>query len=109
MASVEFIESLAQSLCGISAVLFTFIATFSRSERLEVMVQNIIAVTLVLAAAVLWWLALSGGTLWGSAYLPKPLSVVCIALAVSAKMNIQGKNVSFGANPHSIKRMNEEE
>jgi hypothetical protein len=43
-----------------------------------------------------------GGTLWGSNYLPKPLSVVCIVLAISARMNIKGENVSFGANPHTI-------
>ena len=37
MAGVDpvFIEHLAEALCGISAVLFTFIATFSRSEKAE--------------------------------------------------------------------------
>ena len=69
---------------------------------MEQVVQNIIALTLVTAAGVLWWLSLSGGTLWGSNYLPKPLSVVCIVLAISARMNIKGENVSFGANPHTI-------
>ena len=38
----------------------------------------------------------------GSNYLPKPLSLVCIILAISARLNIRGTNVSFGANPHSI-------
>lgn len=40
MVSVTFIEHLAEALCGISAVLFTFIATFSRSPRAEHIVQN---------------------------------------------------------------------
>ena len=61
MAGVDpvFIEHLAEALCGISAVLFTFIATFSRSEKAEYMAQNIIAISLILCAIVLWWLALS--------------------------------------------------
>ena len=96
------IEHLAEGLCGFSAVLFTFIATFSRSPPVERLVQNLIAASLIAAAAVLWWLSLSGGELWGSNYLPKPLSLVCIVIAISARMNIKGENVSFGANPHTI-------
>jgi hypothetical protein len=106
---VVFIEHLAQALCGISAVLFTFIATFSRSEKAELMAQNTIATLLVCAAGVLWWLSLSGGTLLGSNYLPRPLSVICIIIAISARMNLRGTNVSFGANPHTIKKKNVEE
>ena len=110
MAGVDpvFIEHLAEALCGLSAVLFTFIATFSRSEKAAYMAQNVIAGSLVLCAVVLWWLALAGGSLWGSSYLPKPLSLVCLIIAVSARMNIKGTNVSFGANPHSIGRKEEE-
>ena len=50
-----------------------------------------------------------GGELWGSDYIPRPLALFCVILAVSARMNIKGENVSFGANPHSIGRMQEEE
>ena len=80
MAGVDpvFIEHLAEALCGLSAVLFTFIATFSRSEKAEYMAQNVIAGSLVLCAVVLWWLALAGGSLWGSAYIPKPLSLLSL-------------------------------
>jgi len=108
MVSVVFIEHLAEALCGISAVLFTFIATFSRSPRAENIVQNLIAIILISAAGVLWWLSLSGGELWGSNYLPKPLSLVCIVIAISARMNIKGENISFGANPHTIGKENHE-
>ena len=31
-----------------------------------------------------------------------------VLIAVAARMNIKGTNVSFGANPHSIGRMNDE-
>ncbi|MDC0340551.1 hypothetical protein OAM96_01180 [Candidatus Poseidoniaceae archaeon] len=107
MVEVESIEHLAQSLCFTSAILFALIATFSRSEKAESIAQNAIAILLVLSAAVLWWLSLSGGELWGSNYLPKPLSLICLILAFSARMNIKGKNISFGANPHNINKKDE--
>jgi hypothetical protein len=75
----------------------------------ERLVQNLIAGSLIAAAGVLWWLSLSGGELWGSNYLPKPLSLVCIVIAISARMNIKGENVSFGANPHTIGKEDKEE
>ena len=109
MLEVEYISLLVQTFCGISAILFMFVATFSRSGKAELLVQNIIFTTLLLAAASLWWLSLAGGSLWGSNYLPRPLSIVCIVLAIAARMNIKGENVSFGANPHSIGRTVEEE
>tara|TARA_B110000003_G_scaffold96043_2_gene98233 strand:- start:574 stop:1116 length:543 start_codon:yes stop_codon:yes gene_type:complete len=103
------IEHLAEALCGVSAILFTFIASFSRSPAVERQVQNLIAITLIAAAVMLWWLSLSGGELWGSNYLPKPLSLVCVIIAIAARMNIKGENVSFGANPHTIGKESAEE
>jgi len=38
----------------------------------------------------------------------KPLSVLCIVVAIAARLNIKGQNVSFGANPHSIGKKEEE-
>lgn len=108
MVDVVFLEHLAEVLCGISAVLFTFIATLSRSPRAEEIAQNVIFFTLIIAAIVLWLLSSSGGFLWGSNYLPKPLALFCVILAISARMNIKGENLSFGANPHSIGRDSEE-
>ena len=108
MVDVVFLEHLAEGLCGVSAILFTFIATLSRSEKAEEIAQNIIFFTLMLAAVILWWLSYAGGVLWGSNYLPKPLALFCVILAVSARINIKGENLSFGANPHSIGRDDEE-
>ena len=108
MVAVESIELLAQSLCFTSAILFAFIATFSRSQRAENAAQNAIAILLVASAATLWWLSLSGGELWGSNYLPKPISLVCLILAFSARMNLKATNVSFGANPHTIGKTDQE-
>ena len=109
MVDPALVEVLAEVLCASSAVLFTFIATFSRSPKAESVVQNIIFALLIAAAVVLWSLPSLGGELWGSDYLPRPLSLFCVILAISARMNIKGENVSFGANPHSIGRMREEE
>ena len=109
MVDGQAVELLAEVLCASSAVLFTFIATFSRSPKAEAVVQNIIFFLLIAAAAVLWFLPSVGGELWGSDYIPRPLALFCVILAISARMNIKGENVSFGANPHSIGRMQEEE
>ena len=54
MVDAALVEVLAEVLCATSAVLFTFIATFSRSPTAENIVQNIIFVLLLAAAAVLW-------------------------------------------------------
>lgn len=109
MVEATLVEQLAEVLCGVSAVLFTFIATFSRSPKAEAVVQNIIFVLLIAAAGVLWVLPSVGGELWGSDYLPRPLALFCVILAISARMNIKGENVSFGANPHSIGKKKEQE
>ena len=104
MVGAETLEVMAQSMCFISLIAFIFIATFSRSEKLELFAQNFIMFSLLITAGLLWWLSLADGELWGSNYLPKPLSLLCIIVAVAARMNIKGQNVSFGANPHSIKK-----
>ena len=108
MVEVGVIEVLAQSMCFISLTAFIFIATFSRSEKLELMAQNFIMVSLLTTSGILWLLSLWGGELWGSNYLPKPLSLLCVIIAIAAKLNIKGQNVSFGANPHSIGKENYE-
>ena len=108
MVEAETMEFLAESMCFISLLAFIFIATFSRNEKLELVAQNFIMFSLLITAGLLWWLSLSGGELWGSNYLPKPLSLLCIVVAIAARMNIKGQNVSFGANPHSIKKKEED-
>ena len=108
MVEVDVIEVLAQSMCFISLTAFIFIATFSRSEKLELVAQNFIMFSLLITAGLLWWLSSSGGELWGSNYLPKPLSVLCVIVAIAARLNIKGHNVSFGANPHSIGKEEDE-
>ena len=66
MVAVTLIEALAETLCGVAAVLFTFIATLARSPSAERVAQHVISVVLVLAAAVLWWLSLAVSALRSS-------------------------------------------
>tara|TARA_B100001094_G_scaffold321371_1_gene368986 strand:+ start:529 stop:891 length:363 start_codon:yes stop_codon:yes gene_type:complete len=108
MVETELIESLAQTMCFLSLTAFIFIATFSRNEKMELLAQNFIMISLLLTAGILWWLSSAGGELWGSNYLPKPLSVLCVVVAIAARLNIKGQNVSFGANPHNIGKKEEE-
>ena len=112
MAGVDpvFIEHLAEALCGLSAVLFTFIATFSRSEKAEYMAQNVIAISLILLrhrtlVAIIGRRLTMGFELFAKTAIS---SVYCVIIAISARMNIKGTNVSFGANPHSIGKKEEE-
>ena len=109
MVEAEMIEVIAQSMCFVSLTAFIFIATFSRNEKAELIAQNFIMFSLLLTAAILWWLSFEDGELWGSTYLPKPLSVLCVIVAIAARLNIKGQNVSFGANPHNIGKKLEEE
>ena len=109
MVEAEMIEVIAQSMCFVSLTAFIFIATFSRNEKAELIAQNFIMFSLLLTAVILWWLSFEGGELWGSTYLPKPLSVLCVIVAIAARLNIKGQNVSFGANPHNIGKKLEEE
>jgi len=108
MVEVEIIEALAQTMCFLSLTAFILIASFSRNEKLELLAQNFIMISLLITAVILWWLSSAGGELWGSNYLPKPLSVLCVIVAIAARLNIKGQNVSFGANPHSIGKREEE-
>ena len=108
MVEAELLETLAQTMCFISLTAFIFIASFSRNEKMELMAQNFIMISLLITAVILWWLSYAGGELWGSNYLPKPLSVLCIIVAIAARLNIKGQNISFGANPHNIGKKEEE-
>jgi hypothetical protein len=40
--------------------------------------------------------------------LPKPLAVLCLAFAFMARLNIKGRNISQGMNPHQIMKQNRE-
>lgn len=109
MAEVGIVEQLARWSCGLATMVFIFIATFSRSEQLEMRAQRFLGLVCIVAAASQAWLALNGDTFFGSANLPTALALVCVIVAIGANLNIKGKDLSQGMNPHQIMRMIREE
>ena len=103
------LETLTEAMCGISLLLFAMVATLSRTDEMEKNAQTAIALSCLVTAALLWLLWLEGGSLWGSSELLRPLSLVLIVVAIASRMNIKGRNLSFGANPHNIGKMRGEE
>ena len=89
-------------------MLWVLIATFSRSDKSENRAQWAMVVLSLSAMVTLILLDLSGGSLWGSTYLPKPLAVLCLAFAFLARLNIKGRSISQGMNPHQIMKENRE-
>ena len=89
-------------------MLWVLIATFSRSDVSENRAQWAMVVLSLSAMVTLILLDLSGGSLWGSTYLPKPLAVLCLAFAFLARLNLNGRSISQGMNPHQIMKENQE-
>ena len=109
---MEYVETLSQLLCASTMMLWVLIATFSRTDESENRAQWAMFFLSLSAMVSLIILDVSGGSLWGSTYLPKPLAVLCLAFAFLARLNIKGRSISQGMNPHQImkeKREAEEE
>jgi hypothetical protein len=100
------LETLSQSLCGLTLLLWVLIATLSRTDRAENIAQWVMFFIALATAASLVYLDWTGGSIWGSAYLLKPLALICVAFAFLARLNIKGQNISQGMNPHEIMKMN---
>ena len=99
-------ESLSMFLCGTMLLLWMLIATFSRSDIAENRAQWAMFTLSISTAICLIWLEVNDGTIWGSSYLPKPLALLCLGFAFMARLNIKGKNISQGMNPHQIMKQN---
>ncbi len=95
-------ETLSMFLCGTMLLLWMLIATFSRSDIAETRAQWAMFFLAISTATCLMWLEVNDGTIWGSSYLPKPLALLCLGFAFMARLNIKGKNISQGMNPHQI-------
>ncbi len=105
---MDSIETLSQVLCASTLLLWILIANLSRNDEAEDRAQWGMFILSLSAAVSLIYLDSSGGSLWGSAYLPKPLAVLCLAFAFMARLNIKGRNISQGMNPHQIMKQNRE-
>ena len=106
---VRLLETGSVSLCGIAVILWMSIGTFSRSEAGELLAQRIIALICLFSALLLFILHYMGGELWGSRNMARPMAVIAVIVAISAVMNIKGKDVQGETNPHKIARMRVDE
>lgn len=98
------LETASVWLCSAQFLLWMMIATLSRTDRSEDFAQwFMVAISLVTALALVL-LDFYDGSIWGSTYAPKPLALLCIVFAAMARLNIKGRNVSQGMNPHQIMR-----
>ncbi len=91
--------------CGIAAILFTLIASASRSEKIEKIVQNCLFFLLIIDSILLMIVYWQGVAIWGSTYIARPLALLCVIIAISSKVNLTGKQISQGTNPHQIRKM----
>ena len=107
--TVGLLETGSVSLCGIAVILWMSIGTFSRSEAGELFAQRAIALICIASAVLLFLLHYMGGELWGSRNMARPMAVIAVIVAISAVMNIKGKDVQGETNPHKIARMRGEE
>ncbi len=103
------LETLSQLACGISLIGFMFVASASRSQRLESMVQWMVVVSSLVAATLLFLLWYAGGSMWGSEGMVRPLAVLSILIAIAARMNLKGAQISQGMNPHQMMKENREQ
>ncbi|MBJ84682.1 MAG: hypothetical protein CMB52_04105 [Euryarchaeota archaeon] len=101
------VESLSQMLCASTLMLWVLIATFSRTDDSENRAQWGMFILALCTAGTLMIIDVQGGSIWGSNYLPKPLAVLCLAFAFMARLNIKGRNISQGMNPHQIMKQNQ--
>ncbi len=91
--------------CSLTVIAFTLIGVTSRRPALELRMQNLLSFLFIIDAILLILIERSGGTLWSSKTILLPLAVICLMLAVAARLNLRGEQISQGANPHSIRRM----
>ena len=109
MDLVNLIENISLGLCGTSTLLWISIGTLSRSENGEIIAQRVIMTMCLISALLLFLLHYLGGELWGSRNASRPLAVLAIVVALTASLNIKGKDVQGEINPHQIMKMRRDE
>ena len=105
MGALEIIQLITNLSCGFSVLAFTFVATASRSEKIEATIQWVIVITCLTSALLLIIIKIIDGDFWGSKITPPPLASLCIIIAISARINLRGKQISRGISPHKIRHL----
>ena len=105
MEALELIQLSTNLSCGISFLAFTFVASASRSEKIEALVQWTIVTTCLISAILLIIIKISDNEFWGSKMTAPPMAAFCIIIAISARINLKGKQISRGISPHKIRKL----
>ena len=74
------------------------------NEKFETLIQQMISFCCISAALLLFVIALNGGSFWSSETLITPLIALNLIITIAARINLRGKQVSQGMNPHQINR-----
>ena len=101
-------EVLSSLTCGGALVIWMSIGSLSKTESAEERAQKIMVVLCFGAAISLFGLHYAGGSVFGSFMLARVLAVVCIAVGLSASLNIKGKEVQGEPNPHQLMKARRE-
>ncbi len=109
MGLLSIIENVSLTFCSIALFLWISIGSFARSENGEIIAQRIIVALCWMSAALLFSLHYLGGELWGSRNAARPFAILAILVALTASLNIKGKDVQGEINPHKIMQMRHEE
>lgn len=108
MELLEVWELLSSLSCGGALVIWMSIGSLSKTEAAEERAQRIMVILCFGAAISLFGLHYSGGSVFGSFMLARVLAVVCIAVGLSASLNIKGKEVQGEPNPHQLMKARRE-
>jgi hypothetical protein len=108
MTLVELLEGLSTITCAGSFIIWVSIGTLSKTDRSEKIAQQIMTILCFGAAVSLFALYFAGGSMFGSANMARILAVVCIAVGISATMNIKGEEIQGEPNPHKLMKARKE-
>tara|TARA_B100000214_G_C23823762_1_gene560921 strand:- start:398 stop:727 length:330 start_codon:yes stop_codon:yes gene_type:complete len=107
MGAVDILAYALNLTCGVTIISFTLISSASRDLNKEKIMQQSLQILFIIDMILLILFHASGASLWGSKNIALPLAVICFLLAISARLNLQGEQISQGANPHSINKKND--
>ena len=108
MTLVGLLESLSTITCAGTLIIWISIGTLSKTDRSEKIAQQVMTILCFSAAISLFGLYYAGGSMFGSTNMARVLAVVCIALGISATMNIKGEEVQGEPNPHQLMKARKE-
>lgn len=108
MDLIGLLETLSTTTCIGAFIIWVSIGTLSRTENSERVTQQIMTIICFTAAVSLFALHYVGGSIFGSTNMARVLAVICIAIGISATMNIKGEEIQGEPNPHQLMKERKE-